>query len=157
MSPVYYLAIKANKPNEWGRLIMKTRVYVELECSKSSNYLSVNGGLLEKDLQQAYDEHCDFLMKMTNLHCEIFDSFKLRYILLEVEYDGRKRKISNEDILRSLTKHGLAEKKGESMFGGFYLPTKKLQSILEDNLNKRKAFVEEGKFIKNERKVGGLL
>ena len=56
------------------------------------------------------------------------EDFEKDFLLINVEYDGRKREITDEDIFKTMHKNELVERKGESMFGGFYLATDKLNS-----------------------------
>ena len=120
---------------------MKRNVYVQLEESPSSGYISIKGAVPEANIEESYRD----LIKNGKLFGsrkkeEAFEGFKLRYIHIEVNHDGRKG-IKNHDILQSLSSHNLAIKKGESMFGGFYLPTNKLKSMLEKQLSKRKELI----------------
>lgn len=126
---------------------MKASVYVKIKISPSSGYILINEIILENEICNEYNyvkerrKEFGFSGKI-----ETIEGFKLQYILTEVEYDGRKRKITENDVLSSLEKQGLAKKVGESMFGGFYLPTEKLKEILRNQYNQRKELVNKGEY-----------
>lgn len=101
-------------------------LYVELEESVSSDYISVNKMFHESDLQNEYDK----LVEILTLHkvdAPTMEEFEERYILINVKYDGRKRSISESDVLKTLEDKGYLKKVGGSMLGGFYLKTDKLK------------------------------
>ena len=123
---------------------MKEIVYIKVEESPSSGYISIQDVVSEDNLKEAYQndienaKHFGFRKKV-----ETFKGFKLQYILIEVKYDGRKG-IKEEDVLQSLDNQDLVIQKGSSIFGGFYLPTEKLKLTLEDQLSKRKELINQG-------------
>lgn len=95
---------------------MKENVYVHVDESPSSGYISINRAVAEGSMEDLYRD----VIKNAELFgfrrkAESFEGFKLQHVHIEVSYDGRKG-IKDHDILQSLTKQGLAIKKGESMF-----------------------------------------
>ncbi|WP_405101511.1 hypothetical protein [Oceanobacillus sp. FSL H7-0719] len=128
---------------------MKANAYVRIEESPSSGYISIEDIVLESYINNKYEDvkesHKQF--GFTD-RMEVLEGFKLKYVLIEVEYDGRKRSISEEDVKESLSKQSLAIKVDESMFGGYYLPTDKLKLILSDQLKQRKELVAQGLYEK---------
>ena len=120
---------------------MKRNVYVQLEESPSSGYISIEGAVPEASIEKSYrDGIKNAKLFGFSKKKEAFEGFKLKHIHIEVNYDGRKG-IKNHDILQSLSSQNLAIKKGESMLGGFYLPTNKLKSMLEKQLSKRRELI----------------
>lgn len=101
-------------------------LYIELEESISSDYVSVSKMFHENVLQDQYEKTVEIL-KSHKVDYPSLEEFKSNYILVNVRYDGRKRKISESDVLRTLEDKGYLKKVGENMFGGFYLKTDKLE------------------------------
>lgn len=98
---------------------MKTKLYVQPEILPSSGYVYV-------DMYRAMLEE------------EIEEDYKSRYILLTVQYDGRRKKITQQDVMKAMEKEGLVTNTGTgSIFGNFYLPTNKLKEKLA-TINHRK-------------------
>jgi uncharacterized protein YbbK (DUF523 family) len=117
---------------------MKTKVYVMLEESPSSGYITIKRMFHESELNEEYNYHVELLTKYDkNRRVESLEGFKLQHILVNVKYDGRKG-IQDEDILKSLKTQGLVTQHGSCMFGGFYKPTDELKAILNDQYNRRK-------------------
>lgn len=127
----------------------KTNLYVKLEISKSSGYIIINDFFLTDDLNEVYQDRLKTAKSFsTNEKYEILEGFELMHLLLEnVEYDGRKRKITENDIKVTMQKQGYANMIGENWLVSYYNPTDKLLNLLDNQLNKRKQFVAEGKFI----------
>ncbi|MEK4025465.1 hypothetical protein [Sporosarcina sp. FSL W7-1283] len=125
----------------------KIELYAKLEVSPSSGYLSVTEIFPSNDIKKEYNYSIERTRKFgfTN-KVESLEGYTLQYVLLSVYYDGRKKSVHDADILKSLESHGLAKKVGESMFGGFYLPTNELESMLEIQLKQRKDLIEKGLF-----------
>ena len=101
-------------------------LYVELEESIASDYVSVIKMFHESDLQNQYKQTVEILSSH-GVEPPSLEEFKNCYILVDVKYDGRKRYISESDVLKTLEDKGYLKKVGESMFGGFYLKTNKLK------------------------------
>ena len=108
---------------------MKRELYVRVKKSPESNYLIVDDKFFKEDLKSEHEYENDILIKWgyENKIRKIED-FEKDFLLINVEYDGRKKEISDEDIFKTMHKNELVERKGESMFGGFYLATDKLNS-----------------------------
>lgn|SRR5699024_2632669 len=108
---------------------MKREVYAEIRKSPVSSYLSVEKKFLKEDLKSEHEYENDILIKW-GYEDKIRDieDFEKDFLLINVEYDGRKKEITDEDIFMTMHKNELVERKGESMFGGFYLATDKLNS-----------------------------
>lgn len=108
---------------------MKREVYVRVKKSPESNYLIVDEKFLKEDLKSEHECENDILINWgyENKIRKIED-FEKDFLLINVEYDGRTREITDEDIFKTMNKSELVERKGESMFGGFYLATDKLNS-----------------------------
>lgn len=108
---------------------MKREIYVKIKKSPESNYLIVDDKFLKEDLKSEHEYENDILIKWgyENKIRKIED-FEKDFLLINVEYDGRTREITDEDIFKTMHKNELVERKGESMFGGFYLATDKLNS-----------------------------
>lgn len=108
---------------------MKREVYVKIKKSQESNYLIVDDKFLKEDLKSEHEYENDILIKW-GYEDKIRDieDFEKDFLLINVEYDGRKKEITDEDIFMTMNKNELVERKGESMFGGFYLATDKLNS-----------------------------
>lgn len=108
---------------------MKREIYVKIKKSPESNYLIVDDKFLKEDLKEEYQFEYEIL---TNWGYENkirkIEDFEKDFLLINVEYDGRKKVITDEDIFKTMNKNELVERKGESMFGGFYLATDKLNS-----------------------------
>ena len=108
---------------------MKREVYVKVKKSPESNYLIVDDKFLKEDLKSEHEYENDILIKWGHENkIRKIEDFEKDFLLINVEYDGRKRKITDEDILMTMYKNKLVERIGESMFGGFYLATDKLNS-----------------------------
>ena len=108
---------------------MKRELYIKVKKSPVSDYLVVDDKFFKEDLREEYQFECDTLTDWGHENkIRDIDSFKKDFLLVNVEYDGRKRKITDEDIFMTMHKDELVERIGESMFGGFYLATDKLNS-----------------------------
>lgn len=117
---------------------MKASVFVKIEISKSSGYIWIDKMFHEHDLESEYEDMIEAVKKFGQTRWETIEGFKLIYLNVNVEFDGRKKNISTDDVLKSIAKEGLAEKVGSSMLGDFYIPTEELENILSDQLTKRK-------------------
>jgi lambda repressor-like predicted transcriptional regulator len=126
---------------------MKKNVYAELTISPSSGYLIIEDAVLEIEINESYEEmkQNSFNFLRTKKKIECFEGYKLKYILIEVTFDGRKG-IKKDDILNSLESKGLASKRGSSIFGGMYLPSESLKNKLNEQYSKRKELVKNGLF-----------
>ena len=118
---------------------MKAKVYAEVTFSESSEYINIESYFLECQLENKYNDISSRYEKF-----ELIEGFKLSYVFLEVEFDGRKKVIEEDDILQSFHSLGLADKIGENMFGGYYIPTKKLTTLLKNQLEERKLMMRQG-------------
>lgn len=108
---------------------MKREVYAEIRKSPVSEYLSIEEKFLKEDLKSEYEYENDILIKWGHENrIRKIEDFEKDFLLINVEYDGRTREITDEDIFKTMHKNELVERKGESMFGGFYLATDKLNS-----------------------------
>ena len=108
---------------------MKRELYVRVKKSPENNYLIVDDKFLKEDLKSEHEYENNILIKW-GYEDKIRDieDFEKDFLLINVEYDGRKKEITDEDIFMTMNKSELVERKGESMFGGFYLATDKLNS-----------------------------
>ena len=108
---------------------MKREVYVRIRKSPESNYLTVSDKFLKEGLKEKYQSECEVLTswgykdKIRNI-----EDFEEDFLLINVEYDGRRKEITGEDIFMTMQKNELVERNGESIFGGYYLATDKLSS-----------------------------
>ena len=108
---------------------MKKELYVIVKKSPVSNYLVVDDKFFKEDLKGKYQYECEILTKWGHENkIRSIDSFKEDFLLINVEYDGRRKEITEEDIFMTMLKGELVERIGESMFGGFYLATDKLNN-----------------------------
>lgn len=108
---------------------MKREIYTEIRKSPVSNYLSIEKKFLKEDLKSEHEYECEILTKWGHENkIRKIEDFEKDFLLINVEYDGRTREITDEDIFMTMHKNELVERKGESMFGGFYLATDKLNS-----------------------------
>lgn len=117
---------------------MKTEIYVKVEISPSSGYITVENMFHKTKLEEKYDYHVDMMKKLGRTRWETIEGFEMIYLQVTVEYDGRKKQINQDDVLKAFEREGLATNVGHSMFGGFYKPTKKLEFIISKQYNKRK-------------------
>ncbi|GAV11314.1 hypothetical protein [Paenibacillus sp. NAIST15-1] len=125
-------------------------VYVQLEINKDTDAVHIDKMFLAPDLQENYNYDL-------NLHkgyswadkFEVLEGYELKFILLkDVNYDGRKRKITDSDIKIKLSELNLAQiPKEPSMFGYSAKATEKLKELVLNNLEKRKQLIGEGKII----------
>lgn len=127
---------------------MKANLYTNVEILESG-YVYINEMILESDIKEVYNNYLESSRKFGTPKIESLEGFKLKYLFIEnVEYDGRKRKITDNDIKRTLEKQGYATNTGAgSIFGDFYKPTEKLTIQLDEQLKKRKKLIKQGKFI----------
>ena len=108
---------------------MKRELYVRVKKSPVSNYLAVDDMFFKEDLKEAYQFECEVLTnwgqssKIRNI-----EDFEKDFLLMNVEYDGRRKEITEEDVFMTMHKDGLVERIGESIFGGYYLATEKLNN-----------------------------
>ena len=108
---------------------MKREVYAEIRKSPVSDYLSIEKKFLKEDLKNEYRIEKNILIDWGHKDkIRKIEDFEKDFLLINVEYDGRTREITDEDIFKTMNKSELVERKGESMFGGFYLATDKLNS-----------------------------
>lgn len=132
----------------------KTDLYVKLEISPSSGVVYTNErfheSLLEEEYNEAVKAHKGYGWSEK---FESLEGYKLQYILLkDVKYDGRKRRVTDDDIGIKLSEMDLTVSpkiiKGETpLFGHTFKATEKLETLLSENLNKRKQLIAEGKYI----------
>ena len=127
---------------------MTREVYVKLEISPSSDYISRSEMVVKEDIGKEYDRFKGSMKSFKSIHkIEVFEGFKLTYVLMNIEYDGRQRRIKESDIFRSMELKGLVINRGASMFGGYYEPTEKLNQILVTQKEKRIAMVDKGLYV----------
>ena len=108
---------------------MKRELYIKVKKSPVSNYLIVDNKFLKEDLKSEHEYENDILIKWGHENkIRSIEDFEKDFLLINVEYDGRKKEITDEDIFMTMHKDGLVERIGESMFGGYYLATDKLNS-----------------------------
>ena len=108
---------------------MKRELYVRVKKSPESNYLIVDDKFFKEDLKSEHEYENDILIKWGHENkIRKIEDFEKDFLLINVEYDGRKREITDEDIFKTMHRKELVERKGESMFGGFYLATDRLNS-----------------------------
>jgi hypothetical protein len=126
---------------------MKTNIYISLKPKMDEN-IYIDNMIHEYEIEEKYNNHVEFAKKWGKDKTESLKGFKLTYLYLEnVEYDGRKRKITQDDINKTLEKQGYATFTGAgSMFGGYYRPTEKLINQLNEQLETRKQLINEGIF-----------
>lgn len=111
------------------KIKMKREIYAEIRKSPVSNYLSIEKKFLKEDLKNEYRIEKNILIDWGHKDkIRKIEDFEKDFLLINVEYDGRKKAITDEDIFKTMHKNELVERKGESMFGGFYLATDKLNS-----------------------------
>ena len=109
---------------------MKREIYAKIRKSPVSNYLSVEKKFLKEDLKEEYQFECEILTNWGNENkIRNIEDFEKDFLLINVEYDGRKKEITDEDIFMTMLENKLVDRKGESMFGGFYEATDELISI----------------------------
>lgn len=108
---------------------MKREVYAEIRKSPASEYLSVENKFFKEDLKSEHEYENNVLIEWGYENkIRSIEDFEKDYLLINVEYDGRKKVITDEDIFKTMLKNELVERKGESMFGGFYEATDKLNN-----------------------------
>lgn len=126
---------------------MKVNLLVKFDLSPESNYIQVKECLHESHLQDHYKQSIDdakYFGIRDKVEC--LEGYKLQYISVNVQFDGRKKQPDSEDILNSLVRQGMAIKTGESLFGGFFKPTEELHEIFHNQLQQRKELIKQGKF-----------
>lgn len=112
-------------------------IYVILDESKSSGYITLEEYFLEGKLKDEYISYVD-TARQFNYRAESFDGFHLRYMLLKVKYDGR-RGLKETDVMTALEKDLFIRKVGEGgIFGAYYVKTEKLARLWIDSMTKRK-------------------
>lgn len=132
----------------------KANLFVKLEISPSSGYVIINDFLAEDTLQVMYEEHLRNSKSFGTDKFEVFEGYKLMFLhLKDVKYDGRKNRITDDDVKKTLASQGYATFVCELIVGGCYNPTEKLLTQLEMQLNLRKQLVNEGKYVVLNEKV----
>lgn len=127
---------------------MKANVYVNFEFRgqrslPKDEYLSINKMIHESDIEDYYSQLLETYRNWGRDKAESLEGFKLSYLFLTVEFDGRKRKITDQDILKSMVKQGYAIDTGTgSIFGNFCYPTKKLVNQLDEQFKTRKQLIK---------------
>ncbi|MGF2715491.1 hypothetical protein ACQUY5_25085 [Bacillus cereus] len=116
---------------------MLADVYARISISPTSGYVLVDQMVLAKNIGQKYQEQVS-TMQSVGQRYESFEGYKLTYLRLTVRYDGRKKSISQDDVLEAMESEGLCNKVGSSMLGGFFLKTDELEKKLQEQLYKRK-------------------
>ena len=108
---------------------MKREIYIRIKKSPERDYLIVDDKFLKEDLKSEHEYENDILINWGHENkIRKIEDFEKDFLLMNVEYDGRKKEITDEDVFKTMHKNELVERKGESMFGGFYLATDKLNS-----------------------------
>ncbi|WP_099301869.1 hypothetical protein [Bacillus sp. Marseille-P3800] len=127
---------------------MKTNLLVKLEINQENEYVRVLKIERESQIMDCHNADIEsakdfgFRKKVESL-----EGFKLQFIPLVVEYDGRKRIITEQNVLSALEKEGLAIKVGDNIFGGYYKATNELKEMLNVQLGKRKKLINDGLYI----------
>lgn len=127
---------------------MKTNIYISLKPKMDSN-VYIDEMIHENEIEEIYNNYLNFSKDHKIEKIESLEGFKLTYLYLEnVEYNGRKKKITQDDICKALEKKGLSIFTGTtSMFGSYYRPTEKLIEQLNNQLENRKQLINNGVFI----------
>lgn len=127
---------------------MKANIYISLKPKMNEN-ITFDTMMNEYEIEDSYNDHLGFSKNFGLDKVESLEGFKLSYLYLEnVEYNGRKKKITHDDICKTLEKQGYVTFTGTtSIFGGFYKPTEKLINQLNNQLEKRKQLINDGKFV----------
>lgn len=129
---------------------MKANIYAKIEISPSSGYVIVEDAILAEHIEDAHARSIDIAREFGGSKAENIDGFIRRYVELTVEYDGRKRNFSDEDVLRAMERRGLAKRAGESMFGGFYEALDGLRELLDQQLKERHELARNGHYVRLE-------
>jgi hypothetical protein len=119
---------------------MKTNVYVKLDVSKESGYAIVKDVVRENAIEESHACYTEALndIGIDESKIESLEGFKMRYIYLTVNYDGRKG-LYEQDVKSSLEHQGYISLVSEGgIFGGYYVPTEKYNATMEYSTNKRK-------------------
>lgn len=112
------------------KIKMKREVYAEIRKSPASGYLSIEKKFFKEDLKSEHEYENSVLIELGYENkIRSIEDFEKDYLLINVEYDGRKKEITDEDIFMTMHKNELVERKGKSMFGGFYEATDKLNNM----------------------------
>lgn len=128
---------------------MKTNIYVDLKILESG-YVYVENFKFEESIEEHYEESKEFSKKFNHNKCETLKGYKLRYLFLEVEFDGRKRKVTDQNIYSSMEKLGFCNVLNgskDNLFGGYYMPTDKLKDLLDNQLKQRKELIDNGHYV----------
>lgn len=128
---------------------MKTNVYVDIEILESG-YVYINSFNHEDHIEECYEESKNFSIRMNRDKCETLEGYKLKYLSLEVEFDGRKRKVTKQNIYSSMKNLGfcnIVKGSEDNMLGAFYLPTGKLKNLLANQLKQRKELINNGYYV----------
>jgi len=127
---------------------MKANIYVSVKPKMDEN-IYIDTMIHESDIEEYHNDHLESSKKFGGDKAESLEGFKLTYLYVKnVEFDGRKKKITQDDIKKALEKQGYATYTGTtSMFGGFYRPTEKLINQLNDQLKTRKQLINDGIFV----------
>lgn len=127
---------------------MEANLYVKLEILKeTSGYIHIEDAIIDEHIEDDYRRSLEISRGFGHGKSESFQGHKLKYIYVPVTYDGRKRSISNNDVLQSLEREGLAYKVASGgMFSDYYKPTDKLNDMLEEQLKQRKELINNGEY-----------
>jgi len=118
---------------------MKKNLYVMVKQSSQTEYVSIDRMFHENNLGKEYKGLLDFKKLIGSNRVETLEGYKLTYILIRVDYDGRKGSINEYDILKSMQNQGLLYEASEGgIFGGYYKMTDDLRKMMHIQFLKRK-------------------
>jgi len=118
---------------------MKKNLYVMIKESSQTEYVNIDRMFHENDLEKEYQGLLDFKKLIGSNRVETLEGYKLTYVLIKVDYDGRKGSISEYDILKSMQNQGLLYEAFEGgIFGGYYKMTDDLLKMMHSQFLKRK-------------------
>ena len=112
-------------------------IYVEVEINHIG-YVRIMNKFLTDDVDDYYNQYVLDSKKYGHSKYESKEGYLLRFLNLSVHYDGRKRSIDDNDILRALANEGYAVFVTDSMICDLYRKTDKLVKVLELALHRRK-------------------
>lgn len=111
----------------------KIKMYIDFNISEAAGYISIKKMIKENEIELRYNDYVAFTKKYGVAKLtESFEGYKLRFLHLDVTFDGRKNRITTNNVMDTLVKKGYATDSNVDNMYRYIHPTSKLIECMED-------------------------